>query len=115
MEQLVRWKKGDFVGRAALLERSAQPLERRLTCLTLDRPGDVVLGREPILDDGRMVGYVSSANTGYSVGHHIAYACLPIAVSAPGQKLEIEYFGERLPATVAAEPLFDPDGRRLRG
>jgi len=114
LEQLVRWKKGDFVGRAALLERSAQPLERRLTCLTLDRPGDVVLGREPVLDDNRVVGYVSSANTGYSVGCHIAYALVPLALAAPGQRLQIEYFGERLPATVAAEPLFDPDGRRLR-
>ena len=32
----------------------------------------------------------------------------------PGQKLSIEYFGQLLPATVAAEPLFDPAGARLR-
>jgi glycine cleavage system aminomethyltransferase T len=114
MEGLVRWKKGDFMGRAALLERNARPLERRLTCLTLDRPGEVVLGREPVLDNGRAVGYVSSANTGYSVGRHIAYAYLPVALSVPGQKLEIEYFGERLPATVAAEPVFDAGGERVR-
>jgi glycine cleavage system aminomethyltransferase T len=75
----------------------------------------VVLGREPIFVDGRGVGYVSSANTGYSVGRHIAYACLPVALTTPGQKLDIEYFGERLPTTVAAEPLFDPAGVRVRG
>jgi glycine cleavage system aminomethyltransferase T/glycine/D-amino acid oxidase-like deaminating enzyme len=114
LEGLVRWKKGGFVGREALLARNERPLERRLACLTLDRPGDVVLGREPILDDGRVVGYVASANTGYSVSGHIAYAYLPAALAQPGQRLAVEYFGKHLPATVAAEPLFDPTGSRLK-
>jgi heterotetrameric sarcosine oxidase gamma subunit len=120
MLHTVRFKKGDFVGREALLARKEQPLARKLACLTLDRPGDVVLGREPILDDGRgpggrrVVGFVSSANTGYSLGKHVAYGYLPPALAEPGQKLAIEYFGEALPATVAAEPLFDPEGARLK-
>jgi glycine cleavage system aminomethyltransferase T len=114
MEHVLRLKKPDFVGRAALLELKNQLLTRRLTCLTLDAPGAVVLGREPIWDDGAVVGFVSSANTGYSVGKHIAYAYLPVALTAPGQQLDIEYFGERLAVTVAAEPLFDPQGGRVR-
>jgi glycine cleavage system aminomethyltransferase T len=28
--------------------------------------------------------------------------------------VEIEYFGRRIPATVAAEPLVDPDMARIR-
>jgi len=114
IEHTLRWKKGDFIGREALLRLKDQPLARRLTCLTLDRPGDVVLGREPVLEGERAVGFVSSANTGYSVGQHVAYAYLPPELAQPGRKLAIEYFGQRLPATVAAEPLFDPDGARLR-
>lgn len=115
MGHVVRLKKGAFIGRDALLQIREQGVARQLTCLTLDRPGDVVLGREPVLDDGRAVGFVTSANTGYSVGKHIAYAYLPIALAQPGRKLAIEYFGEALPATVAAEPLFDPAGERVRG
>ena len=114
MEHVLRWKKGDFIGREALLKHKDQPLTRRLACLTLDHPGDIVMGREPILDDGRLAGFVSSANTGYSVGKHVAYGYLPPELAQPGQKLEIEYFGRPLPATVAAEPLFDPAGSRLR-
>jgi glycine cleavage system aminomethyltransferase T len=114
LEGLVRWKKGDFIGRTALLERNERPLERRLACLTLDQPGDVVLGREPILDGDRVVGYVSSANTGYSVGRHVAYAYLPVALAQAGQRLEIEYFEKRLAATVRDEPLFDAAGARIR-
>ena len=32
-----------------------------------------------------------------------------------GTTVEIEYFGTRIPATVAAEPLVDPGMTRLRG
>jgi heterotetrameric sarcosine oxidase gamma subunit len=113
MGGLLRWKK-DFVGRAALEPLKDRPPAHRLTCLTLDRPGEVVMGREPIYENGNVVGQVSSANTGYSLGRHIAYAYLPAKYTTPGQKLHIEYFGERLPATVAAEPLFDPDGARVK-
>lgn len=114
MEHVLRFKKGDFVGRDALLQAKAQPLTRQLSCLTLDRPGDVVMGREPIYSDGLVVGQVASANTGYSLSRHVAYAYLPVALTRPGQKLEIEYFGQRLPATVATEPLFDAAGARLK-
>jgi dimethylglycine dehydrogenase len=33
---------------------------------------------------------------------------------AAGTKLEIEIFGNRVPVTVGAEPLFDPKNERLR-
>jgi glycine cleavage system aminomethyltransferase T len=35
-------------------------------------------------------------------------------LAAEGTHLEIEYLGERLSATVSAEPLWDPKGERLR-
>jgi dimethylglycine oxidase len=31
-----------------------------------------------------------------------------------GTPVEVEYFGDRLAATVATEPLWDPKGERLR-
>ena len=67
-----------------------------------------------MLVDGRAVGYVTSAAFGYTVGRSIAYGWLPAELAAPGRTVEIESFGERLPATVAAEPLFDPEMSRLR-
>lgn len=114
MEHVLRFKKPDFIGREALLKLKAQPPARKLVCLTLDNADDVVLGREPIWEDGRVVGFVSSANTGYSISKHVAYAYLPTALAVPGQKLHIEYFGQKLPATVQAEPLFDPHGERVK-
>ena len=110
----VRMDKGDFVGRAAIEGRSAQTARRRLTCLTLDDPAAVVMGREPVFVAGTRAGYVTSASYGYSVGRTVAYAWLPSAVAVPGTAVAVEYFGARLPATVAAEPLFDPQMQRIR-
>lgn len=110
----VRMDKGDFIGRAALEGRSAETVTRRLACLLLDRNEDVVMGREPIRADGAAVGYVTSAAFGYTVGRSIAYGWLPADVARPGTPVEIDSFGERLPATVVADPLFDPEMARLR-
>ncbi|MEO5940178.1 MAG: FAD-dependent oxidoreductase, partial [Candidatus Limnocylindrales bacterium] len=110
----VRMDKGDFIGRAAIEGRSEATAARRLTCLTLDRATDVLMGKEPILVGGEPAGYVTSAAFGFSIGRSIAYGWLPAAAAVTGTAVEIESFGERLPATVAAEPLFDPAMARLR-
>ncbi|HEU5203017.1 MAG TPA: FAD-dependent oxidoreductase [Candidatus Limnocylindrales bacterium] len=110
----VRMDKGEFVGREALEARSRATTGPRLSCLTLDDREAVVMGKEPVFADGVPAGYVTSAAFGYSVGRSIAYAWLPAEVAQPGSRVEIEYFGDRLPAVVAAEPLFDHEMTRLR-
>lgn len=107
----VRMDKGDFLGRAALADA---PVRSRLCCLTVTDPRKVVVGKEPVYDGDRCVGYVTSAAFGYTVGLGIAYAWLPVELSAPGTTVQIGYFDERIVATVTAEPLFDPGMARLR-
>lgn len=107
----VRLDKGDFVGRDAIVD--AQDPARRLTCLVLDDPEAVVMGKEPVYVDGAPVGYVTSAAYSYCVGASIAYAWLP-STATPGTQVHVEYFGTRLPARVAEEPLFDPSMARIR-
>jgi len=110
----VRLTKGDFVGREALAALKENGLTRKLCCLVLDSPANVVMGKEPILLGDKVLGYVTSANYGYTVGKSIAYGYLPIGYAVEGQKVDIEFFGERFAATVSPEPLYDPDGARLR-
>ncbi|GAA5173131.1 FAD-dependent oxidoreductase [Pseudonocardia eucalypti] len=107
----VKPDKPDFLGRDATLRRRDR-VTRKLSCLTLDR---TVLGNEPVYSGGTAVGYVTSAAYGYTVGSGVAYAWLPAELAEPGTPVEIGYFDERLPATVAEEPLFDPKMTRLRG
>ena len=111
----VRMRKGDFIGRDALRAVRAQGVARRLCCLTLDKPDAVVMGKEPIMDGTRVLGYATSANYGHSIGCGVVYGYLPASHAELGTGVEVLYFGERLPATVTPEPLFDPQGRKMRG
>ena len=107
--------KGDFTGREALRRTRARGVERRLCCMTLDDPSAVVVGKEPILHGGDVLGYVTSANYGHSIGRGIVYGYLPVAYAGVGTGVEVLYFGERLAATVAREPLYDPESRKMKG
>jgi dimethylglycine oxidase len=73
--------------------------------MTFDDPGVVVIGKEPILLKSEVVGYVSSANYGYTVGKSIAYGYLPRELADPGTKLAIEWLGKPYPVTVQQAPL----------
>jgi glycine cleavage system aminomethyltransferase T/glycine/D-amino acid oxidase-like deaminating enzyme len=100
----------DFIGREALAARSP---ERRLRCLVLDDPRSVALGNEPVRIDGEVVGRVTTGGYGYTVERSIAYAYLPPDHDV-GTAVEVDIFGRWIPGEVASEPLYDPDGARVR-
>jgi 4-methylaminobutanoate oxidase (formaldehyde-forming) len=102
----------EFLGRAALGDGAPA---RRLCCLLLEDPRAVALGNEPVRVGGRIAGRVTSGGYGYTVGRSIAYAHLPAEHAAPGTEVAVEVFGEWIDGEVAAEPLFDPRGDRIRG
>jgi glycine cleavage system aminomethyltransferase T len=83
--------------------------------MLLDDPAAVVLGKEPIRAGGKVVGHVTSAGYGYTIGRCIVYGYLPVELADEGTKVEVEYFDRRYAATVASEPLVDPKGERLKG
>jgi dimethylglycine oxidase len=105
----VKLAKPEFIGKEAL--KPGDPT-RKLACLTLD---DTVMGKEPVYKGDTCVGYVTSAAYGHTIGKGIAYAWLPAELATPGREVHIGYFDQRIPATVAEEPLFDPKMTRLRG
>jgi len=109
----VKLDKGDFVGRAALLEKRESPAATRLACLVLDDPRSVALGSEPVRIDGAVVGRVTSGGYGYTVAKSIAYAYIPTAC-AVDTAVEVDVFGTWVSGRVAKEPLYDPAGTRVR-
>lgn len=102
----------NYVGKAAIQRLSRQAPTRRLRCLTVNDGRSMVLGKEPVFYKDKAVGYVTSAAFGYTVRKPVVYAWLPSNVTE-GQIVEIEYFGQRIQATVTAEPLYDPQMSRL--
>ena len=114
IEFAVKIDKGDFIGKTALIQQQSNAPKRKLTCMTLNDPNRVVMGKEPILDGDRVLGYVTSANYGHTIGRGIAYGYVPSSHANPGNVVDILYFGERLRATVRKDPLYDPKARKLR-
>ena len=110
----VRMRKGDFIGRDALRRIRAEGLTHKLCCMTLDDADAVVMGKEPIVDGDKTLGYVTSANYGHSIGKCVLYGYLPTEYAEVGTKVDVVYFGERLAATVEREPLYDPDGSKMK-
>ncbi len=109
-------KEGGFIGRDALLGARERGPRSQLSCLTLEDPHSIALGNEPVRVGGEeeIVGRVTTGGYGYTVGRSIAYAYLPPDRSEPGTEVAVEIFGRWVPGEVAAEPLFDPKGERVR-
>ena len=107
-------KGGGFIGAEAYQAIDPAALTKRLVCLVIDDPHHVVMGKEPVLHQGEVVGYVTSSYFGHTVGKQLAYAWVPQALSAMGSRLHIRYFDKDYPATVGQDPQFDPQMTRLR-
>ncbi len=99
---VVRWDKGDFLGRDALAAQKERGVSRRLRGLRVD-------GRRPpregqaVLADGEVVGEVTSGNFSPTLGHGIALAFLP-PHTEDGAQVAINVRGTPLPATVVPTP-----------
>jgi glycine cleavage system aminomethyltransferase T len=104
-------KDDDFVGKAALKKLRNMPA-RRLRCLVVDDGSSMILGKEPVFYEDKPVGYITTAAFGFTIGAPIAYAWVPSNVGA-GAKVEVEYFGRRIRATIVRDPLYDPQNSRL--
>jgi heterotetrameric sarcosine oxidase gamma subunit len=107
-------KEAEFIGRDALVAARAAGPRKRLRCLVLDDPRSVCLGNEPVRVDGSVVGRVTSGGYGFAVERSIAYAYLPPDRAEIGMRGEVEVFGDWIGFEVAREPLYDPDGARIK-
>ncbi|MFC3084875.1 GcvT family protein [Tabrizicola soli] len=114
LDRLVSWKKGDFIGRAALERiRDAGGPDRRLCTFVLDVKSPVH-GGECILRDGKVLGVTTSGDFGHTVGKSIVFGYVP-AAEAGHADFEVEVYGERIAARRVDGPLYDPEGLRMRG
>jgi dimethylglycine dehydrogenase len=116
LQRFVALDKGDFVGRAALMEEKARWPNWRLVTLQLEEAGDAdAPALASVFADGKRVGLVTSGAWSPTFSASLALAYLRPSVAAPGQRVEVEIFGELRAATVQLSPLYDPENVRLRG
>ncbi len=122
-EWMVNFRKGDFVGRAALerIARDGPPFKLVGIAIEGDPPPEIWGGllRETLpvtLPDGReAIGQVTSACYSPTLGHLIGLARVPTALATPGQQLVVAASQGTRRARVVPTPFIDPEKRRAKG
>ena len=66
--------------------------------------------------DWRVVGWVTSGGYGHHVGLSLAQGYIPAELATRSETglFAVEIMGRRLPARLALDPPFDPEGARMR-
>lgn len=114
----VAWDKSvSFLGREAQLEARGRQPPKRLVQLVLEDPEPMLWGREPILRNGRPVGYTTSGGYGHTLGAAVAlgYVGDPGGVDAEFVRAgtyEVVVGADRLAARAHLRPAYDPDRAR---
>ena len=103
--------KGDFLARTALAAAKARGPKRRLAWFTA-APELNMFGGEVVLSRERVLGRVTSAGYGYTVGRNVFCAYVATEDLDAGD-LSVEVMGERHTAVRHAKPLYDPERRAI--
>jgi 4-methylaminobutanoate oxidase (formaldehyde-forming) len=115
----VAFRKDGFVGRDALLRQREVPLGRRLVMFTLADAEPLLLGDEPIWRDGVLIGRITSAAYGHTLGRSVGMGYVTHAAGVDDAFLrsgrwELELATERFAATASLQPPYDPTSVRVR-
>ena len=112
-------KPGGFIGREALLAQQEQGIARHLVQLKLNDPEPLTYHNEPIWRGDEIVGHITSAAYGHTLGGAVGLGYVTAEPGAPadavlGDAYEVEVACERFSAAVSLRPLYDPDNAKIR-
>jgi sarcosine dehydrogenase len=110
----------DFMGRAALEAKQGKPQTKMLVGFTTEREDVVLVGRETILRDGKLAGYLTSGGYGYTILKPIGLGYVRNADGVDENyvmsgKYELVVAQERVKATAHLKPMYDPANAKVKG
>lgn len=114
----VKTDKEDFIGKAAVLERKESGPKNRMLQFKLTDAEPLLFHNEPIIRDGKYVGYLSSGNYGHTLGAAIGMGYVPCegesAAEILGSTYEIDVMGTKVKAEASLKPMYDPKSERVK-
>lgn len=114
----VKTDKMSFIGRDAVLRKKDEGLSKRLVQFKLMDAEPLLYHNEPILREGRIVGYLSSGGYGHHLGAAIGLGYVPCvgetAADVLASDYEIDVAGVRVKAEAALKPMYDPKAERAK-
>ena len=103
---VVKVEKGDFIGRAALMEIKARPLPRKLVGFEVTGRG-VARHGYPLRDvDGAEVGLCTSGSPAPTVGKNIGLGYLPTAMAETGTRFLVDCRSKNIEAVTVKTPFY---------
>ncbi|WP_428548992.1 GcvT family protein [Profundibacter sp.] len=114
----VKTGKPAFIGRDAVLKKKENGLDARLLQFRLAEPEPLLYHNEPVLRDGKIVGYLSSGAYGHTLGAAVGLGYVPCkgesAADVLASSYEIDVAGVRVRADVSLRPMYDPKSERVK-
>ena len=116
LDRFVNLEKGAFIGRESAAEEKANGSEKTLVTFSVSAEQCDVMGNEPIYKDNKIIGYVTSGGYAHYADRSVALGYVPThyATEFSPDGFEIEIMGDRCPASINADVLFDPDASHMR-
>jgi aminomethyltransferase len=102
---IVKFDKGEFVGRLALQRQKENGLTRKLTGFEMRGRGIAREGYEVFLE-GRPVGWVTSGSPSPSLNKNIGLCYLPFAEAQPGKEIQIAIRNQPVDAVTVDTPFY---------
>jgi len=108
-------KKKDFIGSTALAKIRDEGVQKKLCSVTIGNDEWLAFyGGEAVIVEGKVISRLRGAGYGHTIKQNIGNVYLPLDLAIPGTKVEVEIFGEMVPAVVSDRVLYDPKGEKLR-
>ena len=102
---IIKWQKGDFIGRDALLQQKEQGISRKLIGFEMVDRG-IARHAYPVFVNGKSSDTVTSGSFAPFVKKSIGLAYLPTDASQDGSEFEVEIRGRRARARVVPTPFY---------
>jgi sarcosine oxidase subunit alpha len=110
----VKLDKDDFVGKPSLERMGERELGERLVGFEMRDATVLPAEGEQIVDDGHLVGRVTSGRYSPALGKSIGMGWVAPGWAHEGAVLQIRTGGRLAEASVVCQPFYDPAGERLR-
>ena len=106
--------KDKFIGSEAIQKKIKEGIKTKLVYLEVEAKDADVLGNEPVLCNGKIIGLTTSGAYGFRVKKSLAFAYIEASFNEIGKELSINIQGEKIKTKIIQEPAFDPDNERLK-
>lgn len=113
-------KNVEFIGRDAFLQQKAAGIsKKRMVSFLLEDSDPLLFHNEPILMNGKAVGYLTSGNYAHHLGAAIGMGYVtadePLTADLLAKsRFAIQVNGKAQPAKASLKPFFDPTSSRMR-